>query len=700
MHSCLPCQAKNRDSSARLLSRLTCRRVSACGNASCPEFSAEVVASDVQLHSTLYVPNDPNSKADLADLLEAYQMPRPVTDFKCEVCQQFKACTTQTILEEAGDLLTLAILRGGPIENDRAQRNCSQVHCPPELRVRCCSYSLVGLVEHTGGEIACADNGHFVAWLCHEGGWFRMDDSQASVQMWLHSEVPSNTVLAVYCKVEAEVCTDDLESCCGPEVEQATPVLPGGSLKISFASEAVLKPSVDAHAVFDALAAKFYTELISARSVESVLKSFPVVLKCWDSLNLETSLECLRESLFEVKKASLNAHAEVDVFQPVWRTVPLQLALVFETLARVVSLPFSMLWDSFKVILSSCLHKDMGVTWGEYDLRHRYWAVVTSDPGAGKSPALQLMMSCLLEAMADPADRDLFPGAPEDNFHIVHDSTHAAFAARLNRANGYALLASPEAAGTLCPKFPVSGEFNKGGYVDFERCLEGASGGAIHWDTQESVLNRAKNARQLEQASEKGVHHDSTNFAFVLFQQVSMLQSWWAQGEAKWKKGLTNRFLFSTGRRPTEVPAFAGTKAKLTSYLGRLLRSFCRHLGQAKTFVHPWKLTAPVHEAFLEARAIATELEQETIFNDGGSLHSMLSKVSPWLCHEAFMNEVLDRLGTALVNHVKPVLEDRQIGIQSAKLALEFLHLRLAPILVVEPTCILLCVCTVCISCS
>ena len=163
-----------------------------------------------------------------------------------------------------------------------------------------------------------------------------------------------------------------------------------------------------------------------------------------------------------------------------------------------------------------------------------------------------------------------------------------------------------------------------------------------------------------------------------------MLQSWWAQGEAKWKKGLTNRLLFSTGRRPTEVPAVPGTEAKRISYFGRLLRSFCRHLGQAKTFVQPWKLTAPVHEAFLGARAFAAELEQETIFNNGGSLHSMLSKVSPWLCHEAFMNEVLDRLGTALVNCVKPVLEDRQIGVQSAKMAMEFLHLRLAPILVVE----------------
>ena len=60
----------------------------------------------------------------------------------------------------------------------------------------------------------------------------------------------------------------------------------------------------------------------------------------------------------------------------------------------------------------------------------------------------------------------------------------------------------------------------------------------------------------------------------------------------------------------------------------------------------------------------------------------MLSKVSPWLCHEAFMNEVLDRLGAALLKDTKPILEDHEIGVQSAKLAMEFLHLRLAMVLV------------------
>ena len=659
-------------------STLRRHRCNSCLNASCPEYEVKRDRTDIELETVLFVPNDTGGAADLGDLLQLYQKRSQVTDFKCEACKQFQNCKVQTRVSETADMLCVALLRGGDApegSHARARRNSYPVHCPPEMVLANAAFRLAALVEHIAAAPGSADGGHFVAWLCQENGWFRMDDSQASQQMWLHADVPGNTVLAVYVKHSGGEKREDLEN---PEreVEPASTKIASGSLQDSFAMFPVLGLK-DPQAEFDVLAAKFYAELKHATSVEEVLQGLPESLPCWDAISLDTSLEQMRNGLFEVKKASLGAQGEVDVFQPVWRTVPLRMALVFETLARVVSLPFSMLWDSFKVILSSCVHKDLAVTWGEYSLRHRYWAVVTSDPGAGKSPALQLVMSCLLEAMADPADRDLFPGAPEDNFHVVHDSTRAAFAARLNRANGYALLASPESAGTLCPKFPLSGEFNKGGYVDFERCLEGASGGAIHWDTQESVLNRAKNARQLEQVNEKGVHHESTNFAFVLFQQVSMLQSWWAQGEAKWKKGLTNRFLFSTGRRPTELPAFPGTKRKLTLYLGRLLRCFCRHLGQGKVFLQPWQLAPPVQVAFREARAVATELEQETIFNDGGSLHSMLSKIAPWLCHEAFMNEVLRRLVAALNANAKPILEDRCIGVASAKLALEFLHLRL-----------------------
>ena len=75
----------------------------------------------------------------------------------------------------------------------------------------------------------------------------------------LQSDVPSNTVLAVYCRGEAQDELGDAESC-DADCAQSTSALPGGSLQTSFAAaEAVAHPSLDAHAVFDALAAKFYT---------------------------------------------------------------------------------------------------------------------------------------------------------------------------------------------------------------------------------------------------------------------------------------------------------------------------------------------------------------------------------------------------------------------------------------------------------
>ena len=221
---------------------------------------------------------------------------------------------------------------------------------------------------------------------------------------------------------------------------------------------------------------------------------------------------------------------------------------------------------------------------------------------------------------------------------------------------------NPGSATTLCP-------------IDLERCLEGASGGAIHWDTQESVLNRAKNARSNEQLPEKGVHHDSTNFAFVLFQQVSMLQSWWAQGEARWKKGLTNRFLFSTGRRPIESPVAPGMVGKLRAFLVRLLKHVARNYGAGQRPGSPWTLSPVARSAFLEARAICSELAQERLFGDGGSFHSMLEKVPYWLCHESFTNEVLQR---ACCGGLQQQTALPEISELSAKLALEFIHLRLS----------------------
>ena len=459
------------------------------------------------------------------------------------------------------------------------------------------------------------------------------------------------------------------------------PRIPQASLGTSFAE----LPGSGPCALFQSLVAGVCRSLQVGKSLVECLKDVPEELEIWKSMTWMTCLEDFKHGLQDVKQDSIECRNEIEIFLPMWRTMPLQLAVVFEVLSRVVALPVVMLWDAWKVVWSSILNKDLAVAWGNYSLRQRYWAVITSDPGAGKSPALSLIMECLMEAMKDDACAGLFAGYQEDNFHAVNDSTHAAFAARLNRADGYALLASPEASTSLCPKFPLSGEFNKATHVDLERALEGSTGGGIHWDTQADVLSRARNARKQEQVPDKGVHHDSTNISFLFFQQISMLQSWWAQSEARWKKGLTNRFLFSAGRRPVECQVADGLVDSIKSYLVDMLKWCARNFGYAHRPRAPVHLPSAAREALKEARAIAGMLAQEKLHGDHGALRTMLEKVAPWLTHESLANSIMKQASACVTdsllkgeNPLSPMSTAFSIDENCCKMALQFIYLRLA----------------------
>ena len=657
-----------------------------CRNEACRLFQAELRDTRQETNNVIYVSNSNATVTHLSDLVQQQWSEGALQDgVRCESCKNTAQIRERTVPKHLPSTLLFGFPRPVP-HGGRWQRNHFPITCADDIRMQGVDYTLAALVEHIPTTVGHADGGHYVAWArkLKHNAWLRLDDSVVEKHLWLPHSVRTNVVLAVYERQKptelpvqpSDRLSSELSAAPSASTRPGSARPPCAAAQ-TFASEHNACEG-DTECEFNKLAADFYGKLATAKSVEQCLAEMPTQLSCWARMSLEESLRNLREGLCNVKRESLSAQDEVDVFLPMWRTMPLAFALVFETLSRALSLPFVMLWDAFKVVLSSLLHKDLAIQWQEYDMRHRYWAVVTSDPGAGKSPALNFVMSCLLEAMDDLEDQATFPGVPEDNFHIVHDSTHAAFAARLNRAQGYALLASPESATTLCPKFPTSGEFSKTSHIDLERCLEGASGGAIHWDTQESVLNRARNARCQEQLPDKGVHHDSTNFAFVLFQQVSMLQSWWAQGEARWKKGLTNRFLFSTGRRPIECPVAPGMTQKLRKYLVNFLRKVAKQYGAAEQPRAAWKLQPAVHDAFLEARAICNELAQEKVFADGGSLHSMLEKVPYWLCHEGFMNEVLFRLTADIAYPGQPQAQlGNYVSQISGQYALEFVHLRL-----------------------
>ena len=139
----------------------------------------------------------------------------------------------------------------------------------------------------------------------------------------------------------------------------------------------------------------------------------------------------------------------------------------------------------------------------------------------------------------------LLAGHRETEFHMITEATHAAFNARLNQTNGYGCAAGPEAAAWLCPDAAKSGKFSKDSYIALNRVLETANGGAYHWDRQSDVLARPGKARkvaeQVDGTGDGGVHFESTNIGFIFLQQPSIMATWWAPYEAKFKIGLANR---------------------------------------------------------------------------------------------------------------------------------------------------------------
>ena len=135
-------------------------------------------------------------------------------------------------------------------------------------------------------------------------------------------------------------------------------------------------------------------------------------------------------------------------------------------------------------------------------------------------------------------------GPAEMEHHLITESTHAAFNARLQQGDGYGLLVGPEGSAFLCPEYAKSGKFTKDSHIVLTRLLEAAHGGRYDWDTQADVLARPVKARKTaghEERVDCGVHFETTNIGMVLLQQPSVLSTWWAPSDARHKIGLANR---------------------------------------------------------------------------------------------------------------------------------------------------------------
>eukprot|EP00973_Karenia_brevis_P054041 7507037-Karenia_brevis.AAC.1 len=232
-------------------------------------------------------------------------------------------------------------------------------------------------------------------------------------------------------------------------------------------------------------------------------------------------LKMMPKEFKAIKRECMDADAFVDVHSRLHECHPYELVIVFEALGRAVCLPTTMLLDSFKAILSWVLDKEMDVQWDSYTLIQRFWVAITTDPGSAKSPALKTCLRLLEEVFKDVKLQGCFRGHAKHGFHIIHDSTHAAFNARLNQADGYGLPLSAEGGNLLCEQYRDKGKFGKES-INMLKCLEAGNGGAYHWDIQETVnTRRRKQQDERGAAHEEGTHHDTTNITFLLFQQKS-----------------------------------------------------------------------------------------------------------------------------------------------------------------------------------
>ena len=143
--------------------------------------------------------------------------------------------------------------------------------------------------------------------------------------IWLPHAVRTNVILAVYEKAKTgDAMGDAFDSAARQRECNARPgsSVPPCAATQTFASEHETHQDVECE--FQKMAASFYSHVMHAPSVEHCFVHFPTELACWAEMGLESSLSVMRQGLYDAKRDSLAGLDEMDVFLPMWRTMPLR----------------------------------------------------------------------------------------------------------------------------------------------------------------------------------------------------------------------------------------------------------------------------------------------------------------------------------------------------------------------------------------
>ena len=85
---------------------------------------------------------------------------------------------------------------------------------------------------------------------------------------------------------------------------------------------------------FDIAVAAFLRKVAAGETAAMALRDIPAFAPSVSGMSWDEALRGMSEGLRHVREDSLTGVEEVDVSVPLWRTCPLPLAIVFESLAR------------------------------------------------------------------------------------------------------------------------------------------------------------------------------------------------------------------------------------------------------------------------------------------------------------------------------------------------------------------------------
>ncbi|CAK9086653.1 unnamed protein product, partial [Durusdinium trenchii] len=245
-----------------------------------------------------------------------------------------------------------------------------------------------------------------------------------------------------------------------------------------------------------------------------------------------TFCERLWNAVEEYMQSEIVAAEAVELEAPLWRTCFLPIVVLFDAWSKTTGLPTVFYLDAFYSLISSLLNKNITFNAANFACRARYWAVGTAAPGSGKSPALDPLKNALVEVMKEMPD--LSPGEATDHFHMQPVGTHCAAIDRLQSTGGYEFFGASEGGPVLCPSWPTQSKWEQGGYVNWQRYLDAATGGPVPWET---AVDRQKR-RVNRDGSASAACDERTNVAVFIMQQESVFRKWWAAAEEKCSIGI------------------------------------------------------------------------------------------------------------------------------------------------------------------